>query len=285
MFHDPGRMPPEPWYLPTVAAAEGLGRAAYRVRVADEGAPRFDSPRGFVDWLSAEVGMEYAASVRYEGVAEDGMTMLKSWEQPSGGAAAAEYTRFGDAEANPYSAILFANAASRRLLEELNVDVNRLNFFCQPQNIHIQAFLSNVASKSLTHRDSTSTLLYVASGSKSVWIAPPNASKHHEQNQNFLRFDPHSGSMPAGHPLSHVWKRLDMSPGSLGLHIPSGYWHSIVSVEGTLAFGIKCKRRILTPRVLFLVALPALWIARSWQVRALLASLTIVLAGVTVHFY
>lgn len=156
-------------------------------------------------------------------------------------------------------------------------------YFCRDEHLRLQAFFSHVESASLTHRDTTASLLYVASGSKSVWMAPPEASQHHRQEHNFLLFDPHSAPMPIDHELSGVWKHFTVSPGE-AIHLPRMWWHHINSTGGTLAFGIKCKPRVLPPYTFVLITLPTLYVVRSWQLRALLIMLALGLTAIVMVY-
>ena len=258
-------------------------------------------------WLSHEK-IEYEASVFYLGKTENGV-MKKRWEVPDSkivGRTASDYAPFAEAGALPYSSILFANNATRAILSALALDMQGedrlraqdmkvepeedgtagrtvlpdgtgfefLDLFCLAKDLHVQAFFSRARTESLTHRDTTASLLFVESGIKSVWMAPPGASQYHEQVDNFLLFDPHSAPMPNDHELAGVWKHFVLSSGQI-LHVPRGWWHNIVSTEGTLAFGIKCKPRMMTPYTFVLIALPTLCFVRSWASRALLIAVTL----------
>ena len=105
----------------------------------------------------------------------------------------------------------------------------------------LQVFLTgNKPSGSLTHQDTTSSLLYCVAGAKTVYIAPPGTEKFLNlavQDHHFLDYNPDQDRDRN----SAVWQKCTLGPGD-SLFIPKGWWHYVRSVAGTVALSF-----VLTP--------------------------------------
>jgi hypothetical protein len=123
-------------------------------------------------------------------------------------------------------------------------------------------FLSNdIPTLSGTHRDGTHSILYVLSGTKSVYLAPPDTNEKmslpYENNgsiTNSLNYNPFqhqedfitimgeeepnsNSNSKSNSNSSSCWKRVDLIPGE-SLYIPKGWWHNVYSPSNTVAFSI-----------------------------------------------
>ena len=100
-----------------------------------------------------------------------------------------------------------------------------------------QAFLTGTkASGSLTHRDETSSLLYVVTGSKIVYLAPPGAEVTLKMAINdllFLDYNPDNDTRRN----ETLWKKISLNVGD-SLFIPKGWWHYVRSTPGTVALSL-----------------------------------------------
>ncbi|OEU10486.1 hypothetical protein FRACYDRAFT_246951 [Fragilariopsis cylindrus CCMP1102] len=113
-------------------------------------------------------------------------------------------------------------------------------------------FLSNdIFSLSGTHRDGTHSILYVLSGTKSIYLAPPTDTDLEYEKNEYNPFQhqeefvvdskPNSNSFSNSNSSSSAscwnWKRVDLIPGE-SLYIPKGWWHNVYSTSNTVAFSI-----------------------------------------------
>eukprot|EP00946_MAST-07B_sp_MAST-7B-sp1_P003410 g3410.t1 len=103
----------------------------------------------------------------------------------------------------------------------------------------LQAFITgNKPSGSLTHFDETSSILYVVSGSKFVWIAPPGSEKFLD-----LRWLPdHTHTLAYNPDIDEnrnevVWQKVTLDAND-ALFIPKGWFHYVRSSENTVALSI-----------------------------------------------
>ena len=98
--------------------------------------------------------------------------------------------------------------------------------------------LSKLRSRSGAHRDTTTTLLMVGSGSKTVIFASPKALGQHPcemQGEHRLKVDPLEGSEPVE---SSIWTKWVLKPGDAVL-LPAMWWHSIESQADTIALSVE----------------------------------------------
>ena len=97
-------------------------------------------------------------------------------------------------------------------------------------------FTFDAKSSSETHQDSTSSILFVKSGKKRVYIAPPRAQERHERlvkHRNYLDFSPHDSALRSS--LPHWWKCVVVESNE-AVFIPANWWHEVISEPHTLAF-------------------------------------------------
>ena len=101
----------------------------------------------------------------------------------------------------------------------------------------LQLFLTGIKpSGSLTHRDDTSSILYVVSGSKVVWLAPPGVEtvmKIIVDESRFINYDPDGDAQRN----RLIWKKVILSAGD-SLFLPKGWWHYVRSTAGTVALSL-----------------------------------------------
>jgi hypothetical protein len=103
----------------------------------------------------------------------------------------------------------------------------------------LQAFITgNKTSGSLTHKDETSSLLYVVNGSKTVFIAPPGANQH--LGLKWLK--DHAHTLDYNPDVDEdrdevVWKKVQLDVCD-ALFIPKGWFHYVRSTPETVALSI-----------------------------------------------
>jgi hypothetical protein len=100
-----------------------------------------------------------------------------------------------------------------------------------------QIFLSHVASVSSCHFDAMDSILFVLLGSKVVHMAPPHAS-HGVVSPGVAAFEteaqqPHTGTVLH----SALWRQCTLHAGE-ALFIPAGWWHQVISMQGTCAVSV-----------------------------------------------
>ena len=273
------------WQCPVIDLVDLADSAAMRkwphcarLAIQNDSVFDFNSPKDFFNFLEHSQ-IQHEAAVIYKGSDPTG-AMSKLWSYPLSGKDATQYSRYFEDTAHSYSSILFGEDGTERIMQRFrhcNKAFEVIDGFCgKGKDLRIQAFISADESHSLTHRDTTASMLYVTSGSKSVWIAPPTATKMYQQSArdpNFLTVNPHKAMKD-----SNEWQHFKLNAGD-AIQIPRGWWHNIKSTKGTLGFGFKCKHRLLLPYyVILFAALPFLYLVRSAKMRAaLLLTLPVIL--------
>lgn len=115
----------------------------------------------------------------------------------------------------------------------------------------LQAFITgSKPSASLTHCDETSSLLYVVSGSKCVWIAPPGV----DHALQLKPLDGHPQSLDYNPDLDSsrdetVWHKVILDACD-GLFIPKGWYHYVRSCQNTVALSVALSPEPVKPLAL-----------------------------------
>ena len=128
--------------------------------------------------------------------------------------------------------------------EDTTYICNQLGFHLPPwaelTKTEHQLFLSFGVTRSQTHRDQTSSILHVISGSKVIFLAHPTVGDRMTkwpEFPNFLTYDPfHDDNRPP------EWHRVDLQMGE-SLLIPRHWWHNVQSTAGTIGLSLNVKTR------------------------------------------
>ena len=110
-------------------------------------------------------------------------------------------------------------------------------------NRSLIVFVSCTPTFSGTHRDETPSLLHCVSGTKTVFLCPPDTHdkfpdlyKQYRAHKNWLDYDPFDDPEPPEH-----WKCCHLIPGE-SLFIPANWWHNVFSPVDTIGLSVDIAR-------------------------------------------